>query len=126
LLKGNIVGDRAMRPASEWNPGSPEVKAIAEACRKRITAVVPAARVILYGSRARGDAHSDSDYDLLVLLPEGAGAAEELAIDETLYALELQEGAVVSTVMFPRATWNTPPYRAMPLHQAVDREGVLL
>jgi len=115
-----------MQPASEWNPASPEVKAIAQACRERIATIVPTARVILYGSRARGDARPDSDYDLLVLLPDGASAADERAIDETLYALELQEGTVVSTVTFPQTTWSTPPYRAMPLHQAVDREGVLL
>jgi predicted nucleotidyltransferase len=115
-----------MRPASQWNPTSREVKAIAEACRQRVTSIVPGARVILYGSRARDDAHPDSDYDLLILLPDTATAAEERAIDETLYALELQEGTVVSTVIFPQATWSTPVYRAMPLHQAVDREGVLL
>ena len=29
-------------------------------------------RIILFGSRARGDARSDSDYDLLVILADGA------------------------------------------------------
>jgi predicted nucleotidyltransferase len=115
-----------MRPASQWNPPSREVKAIAEACRQRITSIVPRARVILYGSRARDDARPESDYDLLVLLPDEAGEADERAIDEALYALELQKGAVVSTLIFPQATWSTPLYRAMPFHEAVDREGVLL
>lgn len=33
--------------------------------------VVPAGgKVWLYGSRARGDAHEDSDWDLLILLPQ--------------------------------------------------------
>ncbi|HMA22845.1 MAG TPA: nucleotidyltransferase domain-containing protein [Gemmatimonadaceae bacterium] len=34
---------------------------------------VHATRVILFGSRARGDAHPDSDYDLLVELETEIG-----------------------------------------------------
>ena len=36
-------------------------------CKAAITDILPDAEIILYGSRARGDAHPDSDYDLLVL-----------------------------------------------------------
>jgi predicted nucleotidyltransferase len=42
---------------------------IAEAGR-RLAAAAPNARVILFGSRARGEGHSDSDLDLLVIEPE--------------------------------------------------------
>lgn len=42
---------------------------IAEAGR-RLAAAAPDAQVILFGSRARGEAQSDSDLDLLVIEPE--------------------------------------------------------
>ncbi len=42
---------------------------IAEAGR-RLAAAAPGARVILFGSRARGEERSDSDLDLLVIEPE--------------------------------------------------------
>ena len=42
---------------------------IAEASR-RLAAAAPDAKVILFGSRARGEARSNSDLDLLVIEPE--------------------------------------------------------
>lgn len=46
-----------------------EETVIAEASR-RLAAAAPDAKVILFGSRARGEAHADSDLDLLVIEPE--------------------------------------------------------
>jgi predicted nucleotidyltransferase len=42
-----------------------------ETCRDAVREVVPGAVLILYGSRARGDAGWDSDYDLLILVVLG-------------------------------------------------------
>jgi uncharacterized protein len=46
--------------------------ALADAYGKRIE------RVVLFGSRARGDARADSDYDIAVFLEDFAGIAEEM------------------------------------------------
>jgi len=37
---------------------------------RRIAAAAPTARVILFGSHARGEAHADSDVDFLVIEPK--------------------------------------------------------
>jgi predicted nucleotidyltransferase len=37
----------------------------------RVLAVTPALRILLFGSAARGEAHADSDLDILVVAPEG-------------------------------------------------------
>lgn len=36
--------------------------------KKLVHEIVPDAQIILYGSRARGDAHANSDYDILILV----------------------------------------------------------
>ena len=33
-------------------------------------------RIILFGSRARGEAHEDSDVDLLIIVPDGKSSSE--------------------------------------------------
>ena len=49
---------------------------IAEAAR-RLAAAAPGARVILFGSHARGEAGPHSDVDFLVVEPEVSNEAEE-------------------------------------------------
>jgi len=50
-----------------------EDRALAEVVRRLVEAYVPE-RVYLFGSKARGDAGPDSDYDLMVIVPDDAPA----------------------------------------------------
>jgi len=45
-------------------------EALIEEAGRRLAAAAPDAKVILFGSRARGEGRSDSDLDLLVIEPE--------------------------------------------------------
>jgi predicted nucleotidyltransferase len=68
---------------------------IAEAAR-RLSAAAPGAKVILFGSHARGDAGRGSDLDFLVVEPEVEDAvAESVRLRRTLRGLGVFADVVV-------------------------------
>ena len=115
-----------MQSFTEWVGGGTEARALLAQCREAVWTVVPGAEVILYGSRARGNARTDSDYDLLVLVDGEVDWRLEDQIRQRLYPLELATGAVLTVHAYSRRVWNSPLYRAMPFTQHVERDGIVL
>lgn len=61
----------------------------------------PSAKIYLYGSRSKGTARSDSDWDLLILLNRDRISYEvELEISSPLYDLEFDTGEVISPMIY--------------------------
>ena len=115
-----------MKRLVEWMVGSNTERALLERCRDAVRELLPGAEVILYGSRARGDAGPESDYDLLVLVDGPVDWRLEDQIRQCLCDLELETGAVVTINAYNRSDWRSPLYRAMPFTQNVEREGIVL
>ena len=101
-------------------------QALLHRIRDTIRGIEPAARIILYGSRARGDARPDSDWDLLILLNGAVDYHRAAIIRHRLYDLELESDIVLSTMVLSNAAWENPLSRAMPFYANVMRDGIEL
>ena len=101
-------------------------KVLLKRCRDAIYQTESDVKVILYGSRARGDSDSESDYDLLVLTDKNFDLKQEDLFRRQLFPIELETGAVLTVNIYSRRKWNSTLYRAMPFHQNVERDGVIL
>lgn len=68
----------------------------------------PQARVVLFGSRAKGTGGPDSDYDLLVILPDNIDQSVRSAIMGNLYSMAKQLGKGFDREHVSLSTWQNP------------------
>jgi uncharacterized protein len=98
---------------------------IARRIREEIKSVDPKAQVVLFGSRARGDAKKDSDWDVLILIDSQVTAHIERTFRYKLFDLELETGEVFSTFIHNKKVWNTR-HKVTPFYISIKKEGVRL
>lgn len=91
-----------------------------------IVAMDSSAEVILYGSRTRGDAREDSDWNILILLNrENILFDFEIELMNALYAIEIEKDIVITPLIYSKKDWNED--RAMtPLFENIQKEGILV
>jgi len=84
----------------------------------------PVDRVVLFGSKARGEADHESDIDLLVLTTRSMTWEEQSRITEALYPLQLEHDVIFSPMIVSVDEWSTGLYHVLPIRKEVDRDGV--
>lgn len=95
---------------------------IPQQVKKTVAAIDPAAKVILFGSRARGDFRDDSDWDFLILLPHGVTPSEKRKICDLLYDIELETDQVITSIIEGMKLWEA--YEETAFFKNVKKEGV--
>jgi predicted nucleotidyltransferase len=96
---------------------------LSEVVRRLVEAYRPE-RIYLFGSVARGDAGPDSDYDILVVVPDDA--PPERLRSRLAYRALRGTGTAADIVVWPKSGFERRAHVISSLPATVTREGMLL
>src|ERR1035437_9286571 len=96
---------------------------IIQLIRQKVNEIDNTADIILYGSRARGDEHPDSDWDILILVNSKTDLDYERIFRHRLYEIELEIGEAFSISVYNKNEWRSK-YWMTPLFQNIASEGI--
>lgn len=90
--------------------------------KNRIKEVDPDSRILLFGSRARGESRKDSDWDFLILSNRKVDRDFKNQIFDTLFEVELETDEVLTGVVQNAIIWDD--LMLTPLYQNILQDGI--
>lgn len=85
----------------------------------------PQAEVWLFGSRARGDARDDSDWDFLVLTEQPVDQFLKNQLRESFFEVELYSSKVIGSIIHSKQEWEDN-YKVTPLYRNIKRNSMVV
>ena len=100
-------------------------KHVIEAMHNKLQEIDPHATAILFGSRARGTEHAESDWDVLILLDKPKVTLE----DYNRYSYPLRElgwelDEIINPVLFSKKEWEENQFTLF--NHNVTRDGIAI
>lgn len=103
-----------------------DCKTIASLVKQQIIKTDPTAHVILFGSRARGDAENESDWDFLVITTQkDTEILSEKLRKIILRTIELKYNVAISLIVKNAILWENN-YSPTNIYQSINEEGILV
>ena len=93
---------------------------------RRVAQLYEVDKIVLYGSVARGEADEESDLDLLIVTAKPLTRTERHKITDLVFEVNLEFGTNLSTLVVDRETWESGLFSVLPIHDEINREGILL
>ena len=84
----------------------------------------PNSSLLLYGSRARGDAHEGSDWDLLILLDKPKLSFQDYDYGYPFRELGWDVGEEISPHIYTKKQWSE--WSFLPFHKNVEHDKKVL
>ena len=106
-------------------PLEPRERAAIEEATRILRARFPVEEIILFGSKARGDADEESDIDLLVLTARALSRAERHAVYDALFSLQLRHEVVLSPLIVQGEQWRSDLVSLLPIHDEIEEHGAV-
>ena len=78
----------------------------------------------LYGSRARGDARPDSDYDLLILLDKDKITSKDYGYSHAFFWNGMEVGEEVNAHLYTKSDWRK--WTCAPFNENVEEDKIVL
>lgn len=100
----------------------PDIPDVVRAAIRELREISGAEMVYLFGSRARGDHHEDSDWDLALILPDDAARRD---LQRSRY-LAVHPDAGIEVHPLRRFVYENKKHRPGTLSRSIAEEGVLV
>ncbi|MCF8142430.1 MAG: nucleotidyltransferase domain-containing protein [Deltaproteobacteria bacterium] len=94
--------------------------------KAKVTAAFHVVDFVLYGSAARGEAHEESDFDLMIVVSEPISRFKRHEITDIVFDVNLEFGTNFSTLVVDQDSWETGMLSVLPLRDEIIRDGIRL
>lgn len=91
--------------------------------QKMVERSIPVQEIVVFGSRARGDASPDSDLDVLVIVEE-KNPAIRTSVSDCAWEAGFESGVVIQSLVRTSKEWYEGPEKNTFLFKTLQREGI--